>query len=113
MTVKELIPTPKDKVHFQLASYKFIPKKSGCYILTTFDNDILYIGLSTNLYDRFQQHLCDSEKTKHTKDGKAFWFYYMEYDLKKLQQLERTWINHFKAMHGRFPILNKVNSPLS
>lgn len=113
MKVEELIPQPKDRVHFNLATYKSVPKVTGCYVLSTFDNDILYIGLSENLNDRFQQHLGNSEKTKPTKNGKAIWFYFATYDPKNLPQLERTWINQFVALHGQLPILNKVNSPVS
>ncbi|VVB85084.1 GIY-YIG catalytic domain protein [uncultured archaeon] len=113
MKVEELTPLPKNKVHFKLASFKIVPKEAGCYVLTTFDNDILYIGNSVNLNDRFKQHLDSSEKTNPTKDGKAIWFYFMPYDPMNLPKLERTWINHFDAMHGRLPIMNKVNSPVS
>ena len=113
MKIEELTPTPKDKVHFKLASFKSVPKITVCYVLTTFENDILYIGLSDNLYDRFQQHLDNPEKTNPTMEGKAIWFYFTVYDPKNLPKLERTWLNHFEAMHGRLPILNKVNSPIS
>jgi len=113
MIVEKLIPQPKDKVPFKLSSFKSVPKVMGCYVITTFDNDIIYIGLSENLNGRFQQHLNNSEKTNPTKDGKAVWFYFATYDPKNLAQLERTWINQFVALHGRLPILNKVNSPIS
>jgi excinuclease UvrABC nuclease subunit len=113
MKIEELIPQPKDKVPFKLSSYKSVPKVMGCYVLTTFDNDIIYIGLSENLNGRFQQHLDNPEKISPTKDGKAIWFYFATYDPKNLPHLERTWINQFVALHGRLPILNKVNSPIS
>ena len=113
MKLEELSPLPKDKVHFKLASFKSVPKEAGCYVLTTFDNDILYIGLSKNLNDRFKQHLDNPEKTNPTKEGKAIWFYFTTYAPENLPTLERTWINHFVAMHGRLPILNKVNSPVN
>lgn len=113
MKVEELFPLPKDKVLFKLSSFKSVPKETGCYVLTTFDNDILYIGLSENLNDRFKQHLDNPEKTNPTKEGKAIWFYFTTYDPKNLPKLERTWINQFVALHGRLPILNKVNSPVS
>lgn len=113
MRIKELTPLPKDKVYFKLESFKFVPKQAGCYVLATFENEILYIGLSDNLFERFQQHLNNPEKIKPTKDGKAIWFYFTAYDIKNLPKLERTWINHFVAVHGRLPILNKVNSPVS
>jgi len=113
MKIEQLIPQPIDKVQFKLTFYKCVPKEKGCYILTTFDNEILYIGLSVNLFERFKQHLDNSKKTDPTKEGKVIWFYFAIYDPKNLPQLERTWINQFTAMQGRLPILNKVNSPVS
>jgi len=112
MKIEELNPCPKDRVYFKLSSFKSVPKVEGCYVLTTFENDILYIGLSDNLFVRFQQHLDNPEKTTPTKEGKAVWFYFMLYNQIKLEQLERTWLNHFSNKHGRRPILNKVDSPI-
>lgn len=113
MTTEELIPKPTDKVLFKLAAHKVVPQENGCYVLTTFENDILYIGLATNLNNRFKQHLDNSEKTKPTLEGKAIWFHFTTFDLKNLPKLERTWLNQFSDKHGRLPILNKVNSPVS
>lgn len=113
MKVDKLTPLPTNKVHFKLVSFKSVPKDSGCYMLTTFDNDILYIGLSDNLFERFKQHLNNPEKTNPTKDGKAVWFYFTTYNPDNLPKLERTWINQFVSNHGQLPILNKVNSPVS
>ncbi|MDP3882544.1 MAG: GIY-YIG nuclease family protein [Candidatus Staskawiczbacteria bacterium] len=112
MKIGELTPPPSDKCSFRLFSFKSVPKEAGCYILATFNNDILYIGLSKNLFDRFQQHLRDSKKINLTNDGKAIWFYFMLYDASNLPKLERTWLNQFSAHHGRHPILNKVDSPI-
>jgi len=113
MKVSELVPLPTDKVIFKLSSFKSVPKTAGCYILTTFEDYILYIGLSENLYDRFQQHLDNQEKTSPTKEGKAVWFYYLTYKVDNLPKLERTWLNQFNSNNGRHPILNKMNSPIS
>lgn len=113
MTIEELTPLPTDKVQFKLSSFKSVPQENGCYVLTTFDNIILYIGLAKNLNVRFKQHLDNPEKTNPTKDGKAIWFYHTTFDPKNLPKLERTWLNQYSNMHGRLPILNKVNSPVS
>ena len=113
MKVEELSPLPNKKEQFKLTAYKLIPKSPGCYVLTTFDSEILYIGLSDNLYERFQQHLDNPEKTKPTKKGKAVWFYYIFFDPKNLPRLERTWLNQYLAVYGELPILNKINSPIS
>jgi GIY-YIG catalytic domain len=113
MKIEELEPQPLDKVLFTLASFKEVPKECGCYVLTTFENKILYIGLSDNLYVRFKQHLNNPEKTKPTKEGRAIWFYFLSYDAKNLEHLERSWLNQFGIINGVRPILNKVDSPLS
>jgi len=113
MKIDELIPKPTDKVQFKLSSFKTVPQENGCYVLTTFEDDILYIGLATNLYSRFQQHLDNPEKTNPTSEGKAIWFYFLTFDPKNLPKLERTWLNQFINKHGQLPILNKINSPVS
>ncbi|SJZ32084.1 GIY-YIG nuclease family protein [Sediminibacterium ginsengisoli] len=112
MTINELTPKPTVKLQFKLVSFKTVPQENGCYILTTFDNTILYIGLATNLNKRFKQHLDNPEKTNPTSEGKAIWFYFTTFDPRNLQKLERTWLNQFSDKHGRLPILNKVNSPI-
>ena len=112
MRIEQLSPKPDNKVQFKLSFYKNVPKISGCYVLSTFENDILYIGFSDNLNNRFQQHLDNSEKTRPTLNGKAVWFYYIEYDITNLPKLERTWINQFEAIQGELPILNKIHSPI-
>lgn len=112
MNIKELIPVPTTKVSFKLSTFKSLPKLGGCYVLSTYDDFILYIGLSSNLYSRFQQHLENPEKTKPTTNGKAIWFYYILCEKHKLEQLERTWLNQFVLKHGVLPILNKIESPI-
>lgn len=112
MKVDDLIPNAINKVQFKFSTYKSVPKDFGCYVLTTFNNDILYIGLATNLHSRFLQHLESSEKTNPTMDGKVIWFYYVFYDSGNLPKLERTWLNQYTNIHGRLPILNKINSPI-
>lgn len=55
MNIEQLEPKPTKKVKFSLSAYKKVPKISGCYVLTTFDNNILYIGKTVNLFRRFQR----------------------------------------------------------
>lgn len=112
MKIDELFPIPTMKASFKLASFKLIPKKSGCYVLTTFEKDILYIGRSKNLYCRFQQHLDNPEKTDKTPEGRVFWFYFLLYDEENLPRLERTWLNKFNTSNGKNPILNKISSSI-
>lgn len=113
MKAENLVPQPLEKVQFRLSSYKLVPIKAGCYCITTFDNNILYIGLSENIHERLYQHLKNPDKVKPSEEGKAIWFYFMRYDKRNLQKLERTWLNQYVSIHGRLPILNKVNSPIT
>jgi excinuclease UvrABC nuclease subunit len=113
MKIEDLSPFPTNKVRFNLGSFKIVPKRSGCYVLTSFDNNILYIGLAINLNSRLIQHLDSPDKTKPTIEGKAIWFYYLEYSDTNLPKLERSWLNQFSSIHGTRPILNKVDSPIN
>lgn len=113
MKIDNLVPKPITKVQFRLAFSKLVPSESGCYVLATFDNDILYIGLATNLHNRFKNHLDNPEKTNPTNSGKAIWFYYTTFDPKNLPKLERTWLNQFADIHGQLPTLNKIYSTIS
>ena len=113
MKIEMLNPLPVGRVPFALSAYIKVPKIAGCYILTAYNNDVLYIGLATNLNDRFKQHLDNVEKINPTAEGKAIWFHFSTFDLMNLPKLERTWLNQFLNVHGRLPILNKKNSPIS
>lgn len=113
MKIEKLNPLPTNKVSFALSAYNQVPKIPGCYILSTYDNLILYIGLATNLYNRFKQHLDNPEKTSPTADGKAIFFHFVTFDPVNLPKLERTWLNQYVNVHGRLPILNKTSSPIS
>ena len=87
MKVEELTPKPIDKVQFKLASFKSVPHDNGCYILTTFENDILYIGLAVNLNNRFKQHLENPEKIIQLQKEKPFGFTIQLSTLKIYQNL--------------------------
>lgn len=112
MNATSLMPAPGGKFRFHLSCYRQIPQKPGCYALTTFNNDILYIGLSGNLFERFQQHLSNPEKTNPTDAGRAVWFYFLTYPKEELAKLERTWLNQFESEHAHKPLFNKVDSPI-
>jgi len=113
MTIEQLNPQPTDKVKFDryLLKCKPIPTESGCYILTTSENYILYVGQTGNLYRRFTEHLADPEKTTPTEEGKAFWFYFILYNVNEIGMLETSWAYQFKEIHGRLPIFNKKATP--
>ena len=111
MNITQLRPVPNIKFAFRRSEHQKIPFISGCYVLATFQNEILYIGKSVDLNRRFQEHLDVPEKTLPTTDGKAFWFYILEQDATLIGNLENTWLQTFQITEGRLPSLNKVDSP--
>jgi hypothetical protein len=112
MNINLLIPKVDLRLQFSLGCHKFVPKEAGCYVLTTFDGTILYIGLTDNLYRRFSEHRNSKDKNHQTAHGTAFWFYYLICEESKINLIERTWLNSHATEAGLLPILNKVNSPV-
>lgn len=111
MKVFDLQPKATNDIPFSKKSTRFIREVAGCYVLTTFDGIILYIGLSKNLQRRFCEHLDNAEKIKPTKNGRATKFFYIQTE--DLEKTERTWLNLHYQYEGELPILNKNNSPVS
>jgi hypothetical protein len=109
MNVSELQPRPPHRENFDRKRDRFVPERSGCYVLTTFNGDVLYIGLAENLRRRMNDHLDNSAKTNPTAFGKAFWFYWIE--SAETNKVERTWMNIYIQSEGALPVLNKVYSP--
>jgi predicted GIY-YIG superfamily endonuclease len=88
-----------------------VPNRSGCYVLTTFERAVLYVGLATDLRTRFSQHLDDPKKTGLTDMGRAVLFHWFE--TKEIQKVERTWLNIHYQFEGKRPILNSIDSPIN
>lgn len=112
MKVEQLIPAVQKRVEFSLKSRKFVPASAGCYALSTFDLDVLYVGLTDNLHRRFFQHRDSREKREPTPIGMAFWFHFLPCDEREVLRIERTWLNEHMELHGEWPVLNKMNSPI-
>ena len=112
MKVGQLVPHVSLRVQFSLRHHKFVPVEPGCYVLTTFEGDVLYVGLTDDLHRRFWEHRDTKEKCEPTAQGMAFWFYYLGCEIKHLERIERTWLNIHVEFHGERPILNKCDSPV-
>lgn len=109
MNIVELVPQPTSKEAFMRSRERFVPATSGCYVLTTLDGLVLYIGLAENLRRRMGQHLDSPQKTESTKQGRAVFFHWFEsIDTRKI---ERTWLNIHIQHEGVLPELNHVYSP--
>lgn len=112
MNVSRLKPTPENRLIFTLVSVKAVPAVAGCYVLTNYIGDVLYVGLTHNLYQRFKQHRDTAEKRQLTPLGRAHWFHFVEADKAQINAIERGWQNQYAAVHGSLPALNKVASPV-
>ena len=111
MNVNELRPVPQCVEPFRLDQAKFVPKRSGCYVLATATGHVLYAGLASNLNSRLLQHLDDAEKVSPTSEGRAVCFYWFE--CADLNSVERGWLNMHRVQHGSLPVLNTSDSPVS
>ncbi len=109
MNVDMLVPKPNQSEAFRRNRERFIPDAPGCYALTNFSKDVLYVGLAKNLRRRFNQHLDSDKKTAVTALGRAILFWWRETG--DTHKVERTWMNIHIQHEGALPVLNSVYSP--
>ena len=109
MNVDKLVPTPSRNEVFRRNRERFISAGSGCYVLTNFSQEVMYVGLAKNIRKRFTQHLDSPHKIAVTKMGKAIFFFWLE--TPDTNKVERTWMNIHVLNEGILPILNGVYSP--
>lgn len=112
MNVSLLTPQPKEHVPFTLRYIKKLPQSAGCYALTNFQGDVLYVGLTVDLPQRFKQHRDTEEKRQPTSLGRAYWFYFVIASKNNINSIERGWLYQYSSFHGTLPILNKIASPV-
>lgn len=111
MKINDLKPPVQNRNDFSLSRLKFTPESSGCYVIATYFDDIIYIGQASNLKVRMSQHLKSMHKIGLTPVGKGVFFYYSIVEQRKLSNLERGWINQFELTEGKLPILNLKRAP--
>ncbi|MEJ0025665.1 MAG: GIY-YIG nuclease family protein [Rhizomicrobium sp.] len=109
MNIEALVPQPSGCEPFKRNRERFVPEKSGCYVLTTFSKEVLYVGLADNLRRRMNDHLDSPTKTDETKLGRAVLFHWIEST--DTNKIERTWMNIHIQNEGVLPVLNRSYSP--
>lgn len=113
MRVAQLLPAPDRHTQFAWSHNNCAPDQAGCYVLATFNNDVLYVGLATkSIRNRMANHLDTPEKRKGNDLGVPFWFYYIEKPSNEVRSIERGWMNQAILTDGDLPPLNRVYSPL-
>ena len=108
MIISDLEPKPTHSTRFTLSEQRNIPEISGCYVLVSSYDLILYVGRTNNIRRRFTEHLESEEKRKSTEDGRAVKFYWLENDT--IERIEQAWMNEHLNNEGELPILNKIYS---
>ena len=113
MQIKCLKPLIEVTLEFKLSNYKKVPTTFGCYVISNFNYEIMYIGKASNIQLRFFNHLETFEKTQLTEIGAAYWFSFKPCKNEfEISRLERGWLNDFILKEGKKPIFNKINASI-
>jgi hypothetical protein len=91
---------------FKLYQKELAPKKPCVYRLHNAQQDVIYVGVATNLKNRMQQH---RSKTSHTSEfiqEVVFETYYENEDIEVLSYLEKVYIHIYNET-----IYNKMLNP--
>ena len=114
MKVGELNPAPAGRIRFNGWRQRAAsPLSPGCYVIASFNDDILYIGQSARIGGRMRSHVTDSRKRQPTPIGTAYWLYYRACESgDELNALERGWVLQHKTREGgAMPPFNKIMPP--
>ena len=108
MKTNDMSPSLINRAPFRLSESLRVPRKSGCYILASINDDVIYIGQSVNLCQRMQQHLDNPRMTAQTALGVASWFYFGLWPEREIADVETRLLFNFKATEGSLPPLNRM-----
>ncbi len=112
ISVGALRPQPIKRVPFAWTHFRQVPEESGCYVLTNFVGQVLYVGQATSsIRDRFCVHLETREKRVAGALGVPYWCYFLLHNKEKLSLVEQGWINQSILSTGARPPLNKIDAP--
>ena len=112
VNAEALNPPPSNREPFRLTSVRFVPDSSGCYLLTNFKGEILYIGKTECLSRRLQNHLSSKDKLIETSKGSAIFFHWTG-PVEFPELLENSWLSQYEAREGNLPPMNKVRASMS
>ena len=112
MEAGELRPGIERRVSFTLSSGGIVPDQPGCYALTTFSGEIVYIGQTDDLNRRFAEHCGDPDKRVMTPFGVVQFLQFRRCPLSDLNDLESTWTNQYEMRNGgELPYLGRLRPP--
>lgn len=108
MKVTSLDPRFNARARFALWDRNEVAVSSGCYALTNVVNDVLYIGETTNLRRRFEQHRSIGRMNGNPTIGQTHWFYFFACPESELDQAEDSLLTRHKFHTGSLPPLNRA-----
>lgn len=96
-----------NRVPFKLSAAVKVHAAPGCYVLSNFSDEVIYIGQSVNLCRRMQEHLKSSRMTALTRLGYAAWFCYELWGAGQIANVEADMLTAYWRVHRRLPPLNR------
>lgn len=112
MKVAWLEPKVVNKVHFTWKGHILVPDSAGCYAITTFSEEVVYVGIASSLRNRMGDHLETPEKRGGFNGEVSYWFHFLEEGNEyQRKRIEAGWLLLSTAIDGCYPPLNKIASP--
>ncbi len=94
----------EDKIHLWLESSRFVKAKPGVYVLYDKNNEVIYIGQSDNLQERFAKYLDANFEDDLCKQKTVA---YQREFLDNPQQRQNQLLEDFKNRFGMLPHCNE------
>ncbi len=94
----------EDKLHLWLESSRFVKAKPGVYVLYDKNNEVIYIGQSDNLQEKFVKYLDANFEDDLCKQKTVA---YQRESLDNPKQRQNQLLEDFKNRFGRLPNCNE------
>ncbi len=94
----------EDKLHLWLESSRFVKAKPGVYALYDKNNEVIFIGQSDNLQERFAKYVDTNFEDDLCKQKTVA---YQREFLDNPKQRQNQLLEEFKNRFGRLPLCNE------
>ncbi len=94
----------EDKLHLWLESSRFVKAKPVVYVLYDKNNEVIYIGESDNLQERFTKYIDSNFEADICKQKTVA---YQREFLDNRKQRQNQLLEEFKNRFGRLPFCNE------
>jgi predicted GIY-YIG superfamily endonuclease len=110
--IGDITPPVEHHTAFELYALNRIVDCTGCYCLTNAGGDVLYVGQAVSVRQRLVQHFNSEKRTALTIYGRASRAWWRTELPRKLDALERGWLETIRLYDGVLPPLNRVSAPI-